>query len=161
MARDEHDREDLLAQATALVDRAEIRLLSGSIVVVGFRRDGAASVYFDAEPVYHFNSRCELRRAHDSGRLIKAEHGRLVGLVRERTEHQVWLVRHELTPKEQESFLLNMQHRLQELRVAIESNGYESVTCVPPDGGCLARIAAWLSQLGTPAISASPGACRG
>ena len=46
MARHEEDREDLLAEATALVERAEL-VVEGAAesVVIGFRRDGCASIY--------------------------------------------------------------------------------------------------------------------
>ena len=81
MAREEQDREDLLAEAVALVERIEIELPDGGgRVVAGFRRDGCGSLYFDADPAYHFNTRHELRRAFSQGRLLKAERGRLVTL---------------------------------------------------------------------------------
>ena len=70
MARDESDREDLLREATALVERIELAPADAADdehIVAGFRRDGALSIYFGADPVYHFNSAGELRRAYCDG----------------------------------------------------------------------------------------------
>src|SRR3954447_20411722 len=101
MSRHESDREDLLREATALVERIELTVGGFDLpVVCGFRRDGAASFYFGADPVYQFNAVGQLRRAFVAGRLIKAERGRLVALSRERTENEVALVRHELSAAE-------------------------------------------------------------
>jgi len=41
-------------------------------IVAGFRRDGSGSVYFDAEPVYQFNSAGHLRRGFAAGKMFKA-----------------------------------------------------------------------------------------
>src|SRR6186997_1242741 len=98
MARRESEREDLLREATALVERAELTLEgSEEPIVVGFRRDGSASFFFGVDPVYQFNAACELRRAFVGGLLYKAERGRLVSLSRQRTMESVALFRAELT----------------------------------------------------------------
>ena len=61
MAHDDGHREDLSAEATALVRRAEFvapaadRPNDESPLVAGFRRDGSLSVYFGEDPVYQFN----------------------------------------------------------------------------------------------------------
>lgn len=76
MARQEHDREDLLAEAVALVERIELRVGDWpQSVTAGFRRDGSASFYLTADEVYQFNTARQLRRAFLAGRLIKARHG--------------------------------------------------------------------------------------
>src|SRR5437588_282047 len=86
MARETTDREDLLREATALVERAELAVADWpEPVVIGFRRDGAASIYFGGDPVYQFNARGELRRAFVADRLFKAEHGILAALDRQRS----------------------------------------------------------------------------
>ena len=78
MVRDERDREDLLAEATALVERISLRIdPQQEPVVIGFRRDGSASFYCAAEEVYHFNSAGQMRRAYVDGQLFKATAGRL------------------------------------------------------------------------------------
>ena len=90
MARDQSSREDLLREATALVERIELRIAGpmsvkhdrDDHVVVGFRANGSASFFFGEDPVYQFNSAGQLRRAYCGGLLIKAAHGRLVSLQR-------------------------------------------------------------------------------
>src|SRR5262245_37512289 len=86
MARHEQDREDLIREATALIDRCELVDLSGGDPwVVGVRAGGAVSIYLGSDPVYHFNSAGQLRRAFVDGELWTAERGRLVRLARRRT----------------------------------------------------------------------------
>jgi hypothetical protein len=110
MARHEAEREDLLAEARALVDRAEYQVPGEEQpVVAGFRANGAMSLYFGEDPALHWNSQGELRRAYTGGLLYKAEHGQLVSLRRERTEHETALVRHELVEEELLAFKSKMQ----------------------------------------------------
>src|SRR5262245_38318908 len=72
MARQESDREDLLREATALVERAELKVAGEpEPVTVGFRRDGSLSVFFGSVAVYQFNTAGELRRAFADGLLYK------------------------------------------------------------------------------------------
>ena len=101
MAHYESDREDLLRQATALVERAEI-LLPGLTepLVVGFRRDGSVSFFFGADPVYQFNAAGELRRAYLDGLLYKADRGRLVQMRARAVATEVVLVSVELADRE-------------------------------------------------------------
>ena len=92
MARKEQDREDLLSEATPLVERIELDVEGfPETIVVGFRRTGEGSVYFGPDPVYQFNGAGELRRGYRAGRLIKAEQGRLVFLDRLRGPTDVLL----------------------------------------------------------------------
>ncbi len=72
MARHEEEREDLMRDAKALVDRIEL-VVPGfeEPVVVGFRTNGAASFYFGQDAVYHFNSQLELRRALSTTRFTR------------------------------------------------------------------------------------------
>src|SRR5262245_12366974 len=105
MARQESDREDLLREATALVERAELKVAGESEpMTVGFRRDGSLSVFFGGDAVYQFNTAGELRRAFAGGLLYKAERGRLVELRRERSADEVALVRRELPDEESARF---------------------------------------------------------
>ena len=68
MAKQQQDKEDILREATALVNRIEIQFsqktASKESVFVGFRRDGAISCFFGADPVYQFNTRHEIRRGY-------------------------------------------------------------------------------------------------
>lgn len=122
MARHEAEREDLLAEARALVDRAEYQVpWEEQVVVAGFRANGALSLYFGEDPALHWNSQGELRRAYAGGLLYKAEHGQLVTLRRERTDHETALVRHELTAEELLAFQAEMRARLLQLRTQLDS----------------------------------------
>jgi hypothetical protein len=115
----ESDREDLLREATALVERAELKIVGhAEPIVIGFRKDGSASFFFGADPVYQFNSAGELRRAYIGGLLYKAERGHLVALRRERTATEVSLVRSELTAYETTAFLMTLGGRLTHLHKA-------------------------------------------
>lgn len=148
VARQEHEREDLLAEATALVERVEIELSSAdSLVVIGFRRDGAASLYFGEEPAWHFNTACELRRAYANNRLYKAERGALVALDRVRTEREVQLIRRELTAEETKALLDGLQKNAIELAAAIDAKKYSLIGQVPPEAEVLARVRPLLESL--------------
>jgi hypothetical protein len=147
MSRSESDREDLLREATALVERAELRV-SGELepIVAGFRRGGSASFYFGADPVYQFNSAGELRRAYVAGRLLKAEQGQLVALVRERTAGSVALIRSELSPGQQDELLREARCRLQSLATALAAGEFQLLGQVPAEGNVVARLGKWLQE---------------
>jgi hypothetical protein len=148
MAREEHEREDLLREATALVERAELRVTGfAEPVVIGFRRDGCGSIYLGADPAWHFNARDELRRAYIDGRLLKAEQGRLVSLERRRAEGQVQLVRHELDDARQGRLVARLREEIEKLSDALATGHFELVGQVPEGGQAVDRIKAWLSAL--------------
>ena len=158
MARQESDREDLLREATALVERAELQLAGESeTFVIGFRRDGAGSIFFGSEPVYQFNAAGELRRGYWRGMLIKAERGELVSLLRQRTTEQVQLVRHQLTAIETAEYLHELQARLAKLVNALRMDDFCLIGQVPDIADVLSRILAWLLNLPhPPRIAARP-----
>jgi len=176
MARDESAREDLLREATALVERIELRAIgpasaveggatgsaravegsaTGSAsavgaldhnVIVGFRPNGAASFFFGDDPVYQFNAAGELRRGFCNGLLFKAVRGRLVSLERQRQAGVVQLVSRELTDAEQSAFTATMQERLRGLAGVLQNGVYSVVGQVPWDGHVLGRVREWFSQ---------------
>jgi hypothetical protein len=147
MARQESDREDLLREATALVERAEL-VVAGEHepVTVGFRKDGSLSVFFGGDPVYQFNAAGQLRRAFASGLLYKAERGRLVELRRERSAAEVALVRRELTPKETTALLTAAKMRLTSLQTTLATGDYKVTGQVPADRDIVSRVRDWLDQ---------------
>src|SRR5688572_1333710 len=147
MSLRETDREDLLREATALVERAELRVPGfEEPVIVGFRRDGAASFFLGADPVYQFNAAGELRRAFVGGLLYKAERGRLVALRRERSEQETALVRRELSSDEAAAFLEVMQNHLARLRGAVTAKAVMVVGEAPVESGVVMRIVEWLGE---------------
>lgn len=170
MARQEQDREDLLRDATAFVERVEVILPElAAPVFVGFRRNGCASVYVDQDPTYHFNTSGELRRAYVDGRLYKSEHGRLVSMVRERTTSEVQLVRHDLSATETSAFLQAMHQCLSKIGQRLNAGEFSMVGQVPDDGDSddddsedidvVARVQRWFEMLPEEiAIAASPRA---
>ena len=163
MAREESDREDLLRNATALVERIELAPAEAGFdeaehVVIGFRSDGAMSIYFGNDAAYHFNSKGQLRRAYYGGRLFKAEHGRLIALERVRTENEVQLLRHKMLDDEQATFLAGMLERLRNLMQQCNQNTLVTVGQVPADADVLHQAVSWLSQMDEVKIAKSPHA---
>jgi hypothetical protein len=157
MARKEVDREDLLREATALVERAELRAEGfDEPVVIGFRGDGCGSVYIGAEPAWHFNSKLQLRRAFVDGRILKAEDGRLVALERRRPGGEVQLVRHELSDEQAQTMLARARAELNQIQQALEDVKTYQVTGQSPEGvNVLRRIRDWLAMLPRDLVVAS------
>lgn len=148
MAGNESDREDLLREATALVERVELSVPGfAEPIVAGFRRDGSISFFLGAERVYQFNAAGELRRAFVDDLLYKAEAGRLVSLRRERSQGVTALLRRELDDAELTDFLSSMQRELRKLLEALNVGQTTIVGQVPAEGEVTLRIAAWLSAL--------------
>lgn len=169
MARNESNREDLLREATALIERIELvpraTASAASVciardvpIVAGFRADGALSIFFGQDPVYQFNAAGELRRAYNDGLLFKAMHGRLISLDRVRSANEVQLVRHELTADEQVAFLTKMTGGMRELSQLLAANDYEVRGHVPLDADVLGRVRKWLTNREEWPIAARPNA---
>lgn len=159
MARETHEREDLLRDATALVPRIMLRLERDGKpceVFAGFRKEGAVSLYFDDDPVYHFNSAGELRRAFVDDCLVKAEQGRLVAMRPRRTAESTDLVRHELSAVEQKKFLAVMQERISWLREELAVERFEVVGQMPESADARAQLADWLEDSTDVRIAESP-----
>ncbi|HEX6962126.1 MAG TPA: hypothetical protein VF175_09685 [Lacipirellula sp.] len=158
MAREIHEREDLLRDARALVPRIKLRVTIGGReqeVFAGFRGE-ALSLYFGDDPVYHFNSRGELRRAFVDDRLVKAERGRLVVLERRQSSTESLLQRQLYNTVAEAKLLSQMNTALAELGRSISDGHVQTVGQAPPDGDAVERLAAWLAGHPTPAIAASP-----
>jgi hypothetical protein len=148
MPHAEHDREDLLREATALVERAELQAPAiEAPVVAGFRRDGSFAIFFGGDPVYQFNAARLLRRAFVAGLLYKAERRRLVRLRRERTAAETTLVRQLLGPEEEKAFLVDARERLRALASALQQQQFMLTGQAPPDADVVGRVCNWLSAL--------------
>jgi KaiC/GvpD/RAD55 family RecA-like ATPase len=161
MARQESDREDLLREATALVERIELAPPGASEadhIVAGFRREGALSIYFGADPAYHFNPAGELRRAFIDGLLYKAQDGRLVSLERVRTEEEVQLVSRQISVDQQRLVLDHMTQQLAQLDRQIEATELRVIGQVPEEADVLGRVAHWLNTHRSIAVAAKPNA---
>ncbi len=153
MAKQQQDREDMLREATALVNRVELRALHASDakdpVVVGFRRDGSVSFYFGADPVYQFNVEHGFRRGYYQGTLLKAENGKIVQLTQSRDSGQLVFQRHEFDASATSAYLECMKRDLIELKEACQSSAVEIVGAVVEQGTeneLIDRIVGWINE---------------
>lgn len=159
MARHAQDREDLLRDAKALVERIELHVPSGdpaAEIFAGFRNNGALSIYFGQDLAYHFNSQGELRRAFSEGRLVKSERGRLVALKTARTTEEVAMLRHEMSPDEQARFCASMLCHLSSFQKLLADRQWTVAGEVPGGGNVVQRLEAWLTNHSEISIAASP-----
>jgi hypothetical protein len=141
MSRHESDRENLMAEATALRQRVELSLPGDTgHVVAGFRDNGCYSLYFGSDPVFHFDSAGGLRRAFVAGDLYRSLGQTLARLTRKRTDGDVHLVRHDLEPSELESFIEGMREQLQRLHAALADGAAQVVQELPIDGNLKMRL---------------------
>ena len=148
MAREEFHREDIMHEATALVPRVELRLPGHSeSVIFGLRREGAASIFFGQDPVYHFNAAHELRRAYLAGDLIKAEKASAIRLRRVRADEEVQLQRCTLPSDEAESLLDSLHERLARLRTAVMAGEATIAAVFPGEADVLRLLRDWLGAL--------------
>lgn len=147
MARQPIDREDLLREATALVRRAAFQLPGqADEVIVGFRRDGAASVYFGADPVYQFTATGLLRRAYFAGERLSVHAGSLSRLTAENATGRLRMLAHSLTESETANVLTTLSGQLGMLREQLRAGRYRLVGQVPAEGDVVADILHWLEQ---------------
>ena len=134
MARQETDREDLIREAVAFARRMELQYRSEQDpVFCGLRDDGNWSVYFGQDPVFHFNSNGQLRRAFSGGHLLRSQGETLARMHRERTPDQTTLVRHDLNADELETFRNEAIRRLQTLYDALQSGDFSVLRSIPQD----------------------------
>jgi hypothetical protein len=154
MARHEQDREDLMAEATALVRRAELTLPDvPEPVVLGFRANGAASLYVGGDEAWHWTSRARLRRAFLEGVLYKAHQGTLIGLIRQRLPQAVRLA---TKPVETEELLGRLRRRLDQLRAARQANTLCVLRQVPAEGDMLRAVDVFLATHAGCEVAARP-----
>ncbi len=124
MARHESEKEDLIAEAIALVDRAEYsrtlqenavaddELVECQLVTAGFRENGSFSIYFGQDPFYQFDADYALRRAYEGGFLFRSQGNTLAKLKRERSDQQTTLIRNDLNSTELNEFFDRMVEQL-------------------------------------------------
>ena len=148
MARQEHDREDLMAEATALVRRVELAVPGrDEPVVAGFWRDVRMSIYFGGDPVYHFDSAGRLRKAFVGGKLYRASRAGLAQLTRQRSETESVLLRHDLSREQTEAFLQEMKQELDALAETFAARGVRVVRETPAGAEVAAKVYAQLQTL--------------
>ena len=161
MARHESDREDLMQEATGLARRVEWQVpFLTDPVVAGFKKNGACSVYFGAEPVLQFDPAGCLRRAFFEGFLFRTQGTTLARLQRNRTASESQLVRHDLSDCELATFRVQACSWLRQLLQAIDLGQVVRVRQVPEGDEvildlCVALRAALTD--GLPLAAALPG----
>ena len=140
--------EDLLADATALVHRAEIKIPPGSDpIVFGFRENGALSIFFDTEVVYHFNSRHHLRRVFLHGERYKAERGQLVCVRRIPGLRNVQLQSIPIEPPQLEHIFSVLDERLHRWHTMLNQGDYRIVNQISPGDDVVQRLQDCIPQL--------------
>lgn len=157
MPRELHDREDLLRDARALVPRMmlQVRLAGEQVKLFAGFRGESLSLYFGDEPVFHFNARGELRRAHVGRQLIKADGGRLCELHRTSKGDAVKLAASELDGSRQLQLLAELSEKLAEFRNALEAGQVRLIGQEPPDADALGRLQRWLATHAEIKVAAS------
>lgn len=158
MARQESDREDLMREATALVRRIELHVPGQpEPVVCGFHTDGRLSIYFGADPVYHFDVAGRLRRAFAAGQLFRTQGTTLARLTRVRQAGHTELQRHDLHADELAAFLRTAHTRLESLATALGCSEFHVARCVPdPDGRTLDDLRSMLQSILKSHLSLAP-----
>lgn len=140
MSRQETDREDLMREATALVQRAEFAVpQEPNTVIAGYRRDGSLSIYFGADPCFHLDPQRRLRRAFIDGDLYRTQGHTLARLVRTRNGQTVVLRRHDLSPAELATLLNVVRDRLQAFDRSL-SGDCRCLQTVPPQTDLRPRL---------------------
>lgn len=116
--------EDIMVESVALVDRIEFQCdaIGFDPIVVGFRRNGAMSLFIGDEEVYHFNSTGQWRRGFWCGRLLKADQGQLAELTRDRAGTETVLKRVDLSDGQQQQHTDRLGQRVIRLRDALDQN---------------------------------------
>lgn len=112
MARQQSDREDLLAEAVALVRRAEWQV-GDVLVLIGTRPTGCLSVYLGQDRSYQFDEAGRLRRAYADPDLFRTQGTTLAQLTRTRTDGESHLLRTDLSQAALVEFRREMLARLE------------------------------------------------
>ncbi|TWU48100.1 hypothetical protein [Rubripirellula reticaptiva] len=170
MARQTHDREDLFRDGTQMPYRGRIQI-GDAEVVVGFRTGGAASLYWDQDPVFQFNSDHEVRRVYFAGDRYAANAGKLVRLIQKRSDHETTTERLRLDQASvaddvNDGIDSKLQFCLAQLRCSCRPNSGEPNDAGEPNDQAawevtgesktefLARLDRWLGTVGNPAVTA-------
>lgn len=147
MARHSSHREDLIQDATAMVDRAEFVSNDARVVVAGFRPEGACSFYFGEQPVYQFTAEPKLRRVFLDG-ILKAESGRLVRWEKSSRGGQVQMIARPVGTAEQSTLLSDMHRHLIELREGMLAGTWRlSKEVSQPGSHAAQRVQLWLANM--------------
>jgi len=148
MARNEADREDLLAEATGLSPCWELEVAGvDDPVVAGFKKNGNCSLYFGGDPVYQFDPEGNLRRGFVGGYLFRSEGSSLSKIHRDRTETTSTLVRYDLNEAELREWFAGMRKTVAELIDRIDRGEYRILRERGTDPAVFNRLTDSLQQI--------------
>ena len=154
MARFETDKDHLMADATALVERAEFVRTSEAddaascrTVTIGFRKDDSFSVYFDQDPFYQFDSAGLLRRSYENGFLYRSQTDTLARLNRQRSEAATTLLRSDLSPQELDRFRQRMRAHIENLLLLLRNGSLLRRRCISERGDIDQRTISFLDLI--------------
>lgn len=160
MARDEADREDLYAEASAFVRRIEFSCREfdngRARVVAGYRRNGVLSIYLSTDEMYQFTIAGELRRALRNEALFRTQGTTLARLVRQRSPTATELLRYDLTEAELATFLTEARNRLTAFLDAVRSGTCRIVRQEPANGSVAVELVRSLEEILTPSLRLAP-----
>ncbi|MEX0727190.1 MAG: hypothetical protein WEB58_17650 [Planctomycetaceae bacterium] len=160
MARNESDREDLYAEATAFVRRVELspreNVGGGAAVVAGYRRNGVLTIYLSPDEMYQFTPAGELRRALLRDALFRTQGGTLAKLIRHRTPTATELLRHDLTADELAVFLSRTRERLAAFLLGLSDGDFLAVRQSPAEDVVSPLIQSLRAILASPLRLAPP-----
>ncbi|TWU09640.1 hypothetical protein CA54_48820 [Symmachiella macrocystis] len=157
MAVHESDREDLMKEATALRRRCELSLPDDdNTVIAGFHEDGRFSLFFGADPAFHFDDVGRLRRGFCCGDLYRTQGKTLARLTRHREAGKSHLLRHDLTPEELATFLGTMDQRLIHLQDCLQSDSFIMGQQIPATPSLIPNILNSLTLIGSRAERLAP-----
>lgn len=161
MARDSHDREDMLRDATGYRRRVELKLPDHRCpVFCGFREEGAFSLYWTPDDVFQFNASGELRRAFWRDRMLASYRRQLHWLNRNDTG-RVRLQRVPLTDPEQIELLESLRSTLKKLDASLDANAFEVTGHHPANVDVMQDLREWLhTNDGTVPLAMHPGVGR-
>lgn len=163
MAKQTHDREDLLRDGTAMSVRGRL-LIDDVEVFIGFRSQGQLSLYWDQDPVFQFDELGQLRRVFFDSIRLKAQDGRLVRLTKSSDEKtpsvgRLRLAGESISDSDQRRILQRLSDCLQQIKQVFEKqsphDGFDTLQCVgATKNEFVSRVGDWITNLDRPAIIA-------
>ena len=148
MAKEAHDREDLLREATAYDLRLEIRTdWHEETIFLGMRASDLLSIYVGQDTVYQFNSQQQLRRAFWQGRMLATYQHQLCWLDRP-VGGRVRITRTPLESAELAQFVDLAESTMGQLEATLIAGTYDVEGQFPEEGklDVAAEIKGWLSR---------------
>lgn len=134
MARTESDRDDLMAEAVAMIRRVEMTIPNEPTpIVTGFRANGWLSIYLGPDRMYQFDEVGRLRRAFVNGLLFRTQGTTLAQLDRQRTDTETILSRRDLSLVELAAFRMTMLEHISALHDWMTRQKVVIVRQIPAD----------------------------